>query len=132
MTSGKWMGSRRLLERDVANSKRRYGRYQTIPLIDLSSVNARLNFIAKFGAGTNRYSVPTDKGSPAWFVKMYPFRVEIYAPGERASRCSSTLLRPSTGNHQPVALPTPHSTTAKRAGTCQTDSTMAGEVVAGL
>jgi len=32
---------------------------------------------------TNRYSVPTDKGVKKLLVKLYPFRVEIYRPGEK-------------------------------------------------
>jgi hypothetical protein len=32
---------------------------------------------------TNRYSVPTDKGVKKLAVKLYPFRVEIYRPGEK-------------------------------------------------
>ena len=32
---------------------------------------------------TNRYSVPTDKGVKKLTVKLYPFRVEIYRPGEK-------------------------------------------------
>ena len=31
---------------------------------------------------TNRYSVPADKGAKKLQVKLYPFRVEIYRPGE--------------------------------------------------
>ena len=32
---------------------------------------------------TNRYSVPTDKGVRKLTVKLYPFRVEIYRPGDK-------------------------------------------------
>ena len=32
---------------------------------------------------TNRYSVPADKGERKLLVKLYPFRVEIYRPGEK-------------------------------------------------
>lgn len=46
-------------------------------------VNARLNPYSQIRVGTNRYSVPTDKGQSGMVVKMYPFRVEIYAPGEK-------------------------------------------------
>jgi hypothetical protein len=31
---------------------------------------------------TNRYSVPTDKGQLQMMVKLYPFKVEVYATGE--------------------------------------------------
>jgi len=33
---------------------------------------------------TNRYSVPVDQVSPHLVAKVYPFRVEIYRPGEQA------------------------------------------------
>ncbi len=46
-------------------------------------INVRLNRYSQIQVGTNRYSVPTDKGQANMVVKMYPFRVEIYTPGDK-------------------------------------------------
>lgn len=37
---------------------------------------------------TNRYSVPADQGSPEMMAKVYPFRVEIYRPGQKEAIAS--------------------------------------------
>lgn len=42
-----------------------------------------LNPYSQVVVETNRYSVPTDKGAKELTVKLYPFRVEIYRPGEK-------------------------------------------------
>ncbi len=42
-----------------------------------------LNPYSQVVVETNRYSVPTDKGVKKLTVKLYPFRVEIYRPGEK-------------------------------------------------
>jgi len=42
-----------------------------------------LNPYSQVVVDTNRYSVPTDKAVKALTVKLYPFRVEIYRPGEQ-------------------------------------------------
>ena len=42
-----------------------------------------LNPYSQVVVETNRYSVPTDKGVKKLAVKLYPFRVEIYRPGEK-------------------------------------------------
>ena len=42
-----------------------------------------LNPYSQVVVETNRYSVPTDKGAKKLTVKLYPFRVEIYRPGEK-------------------------------------------------
>ena len=47
------------------------------------SVTAVLNPYSQIEVESNRYSVPTDKGVKKLLVKLYPFRVEIYRPGEK-------------------------------------------------
>jgi transposase len=42
-----------------------------------------LNPYSQVVVETNRYSVPTDKRAKKLMVKLYPFRVEIYRPGEK-------------------------------------------------
>jgi len=47
------------------------------------SLGVILNPYSQVVVETNRYSVPTDKGAKKLTVKLYPFRVEIYRPGEK-------------------------------------------------
>ncbi len=42
-----------------------------------------LNRYSQVQLETNRYSVPTDQSSRQLTAKVYPFRVELYRPGER-------------------------------------------------
>ena len=55
-----------------------------------------LNPYSQVVVETNRYSVPTDKGVKKLTVKLYPFRVEIYRPGEK----EPLAVHPRSYGHQ--------------------------------
>jgi hypothetical protein len=55
-----------------------------------------LNPFSQVVVDTNRYSVPTDKGARKLMVKLYPFRVEIYRPGEK----EPLAVHPRSYGHQ--------------------------------
>jgi len=55
-----------------------------------------LNPFSQVVVDTNRYSVPTDKGARKLTVKLYPFRVEIYRPGEK----EPLAVHPRSYGHQ--------------------------------
>jgi transposase len=46
-------------------------------------VTTRLNGYSQVVVQTNRYSVPTDQAADRMRVKLYPFQVKIYRPGEK-------------------------------------------------
>jgi transposase len=54
----------------------------THPFDCCRTIPVRLNRYSQVQVDTNRYSVPTDKGQLQMMVKLYPFKVEVYATGE--------------------------------------------------
>lgn len=57
------------------------------------SLGVILNPYSQVVVETNRYSIPTDKGAKKLTVKLYPFRVEIYRPGEKEPVWSKYFVR---------------------------------------
>jgi transposase len=55
-------------------------------------ITARLNGYSQVVVETNRYSVPTEQAAAQMRVKLYPFQIKLYRPGEKEavavhSRC---------------------------------------------
>lgn len=65
-------------------------------------VTARLNGYSQVEVETNRYSVPTDQAMPEMRVKLYPFEIKIYRPGEP----QAVAVHPRCyGHHQDILEP---------------------------